>query len=53
MQELTQVTTEMVGVFSNVKTAGLSIVSAAIGLGVIFIGGKWLWGKTREWLART
>ena len=53
MQELTQVTTTMVGVFDSVKTAGLQIVTAAIGLGIVFIGGKWLWGKTREWLART
>jgi hypothetical protein len=46
------VTKLMTDVFSQVQTAGLAIMTAAIGLGVIFIGGKWLWGKTRQWLSR-
>lgn len=52
MEELSTITTAMTGVFGSVKTAGLTIVTGAIGLGVIFIGAKWLWGKTRQWLAK-
>lgn len=50
--DLSEITNAMTGVFDSVKTAGITIVVSAISLGVIFIGGKWLWGKTREWLTR-
>lgn len=49
---LGQITEAMTGVFSDVKQAGITIVITAIGLGVIFIGGKWLWGKTKQWLSK-
>mgnify|MGYP000012428278 FL=1 len=48
---MTEVTNLMLGVFTDVKTGGLQIMTAAVGLGVVFVGGKWLWGKTRQWLA--
>lgn len=50
--DLSTITTAMSGVFDSVKTAGITIVTSAIGLGVIFIGGRWLWGKTKEWLRK-
>jgi len=52
MSELSTITSSMTGVFDAVKTSGITIVTGAIGLGVIFIGAKWLWGKTRQWLAK-
>lgn len=52
MSDLSTLTTLMTGLFSDVKTAGITIVTAAIGIGVVFIGAKWLWGKTRQWLAK-
>ncbi len=48
---MTEVTNLMLGVFTDVKSSGLQIMTAAVGLGVVFVGGKWLWGKTRQWLA--
>lgn len=42
----------MTGIFGTVSTAGVTIVTAAIGLGVTFLGAKWLWGKVRQWLAK-
>lgn len=50
--DLSTIVTAMTGVFDSVKSAGITIVTTAIGLGVIFIGAKWLWGKTRQWLAK-
>lgn len=50
--ELSSITTAMSGVFDAVKGSGVTIVIGAITLGVIFIGGKWLWGKTKSWLAQ-
>ena len=50
--DLTTITNHMTGVFDSVKTAGIAIVTTAISMGVIFIGAKWLWGKTRQWLAK-
>lgn len=50
--EMTTITTAMSGVFDSVKTPGVTIVVSAIGLGVIFLGGQWLWGKTRQWLKK-
>lgn len=52
MGDLKTVTDLMIGLFTDVKTAGLAIMAAAIGLGIIFVGGKWLWGKTRQWLSK-
>ena len=49
MEEVTQL---MLGVFDSVKSAGLSIMAAGVALGIIFVGGKWLWGKTKQWLAK-
>jgi hypothetical protein len=50
--ELTTITSSMTGVFDSVKASGVTIVTSAIGLGVIFLGGAWLWGKTRQWLKK-
>lgn len=50
--DLSTIVTAMSGIFDTVKTSGITIVTSAIGLGVIFIGAKWLWGKTRQWLAK-
>lgn len=50
--DLSQVTSSMVSVFSQVKSAGMTIMTSAIGMGLVFIGGKWLWGKTKQWLAK-
>ena len=36
--------------FSNLIKYGIFIISLAIGLGIIFIGGKWLWVKVKFWL---
>lgn len=47
-----EVTTLMTGVFTSVQGAGLKIMAAGVALGIIFIGGKWLWGKTKQWLAK-
>lgn len=47
-----EVSTLMLGVFESVQAAGLKIMVAAVGLGIVFIGGKWLWGKTRQWLSK-
>lgn len=49
---MAEVTAMMLEVFADVKTGGMSIMTAAVGLGIVFVGGKWLWGKTRQWLAR-
>lgn len=50
MEGLEQITTPMVGLFDTAQTTGITIVVAAIGIGVIFIVAKWLWGKTKTWL---
>jgi hypothetical protein len=50
--EMDAVTTLMTGVFTTVQAAGMKIMTAGVGLGIIFIGGKWLWGKTKQWLAK-
>lgn len=52
MADLTTIVESMTGIFDQVKTSGITIVTGAIGIGVIFIGAKWLWGKTRQWLAK-
>lgn len=50
MEALEQITTPMTGLFDTAQSAGITIVVAAIGIGVIFIVAKWLWGKTKQWL---
>lgn len=49
--DLEKIGSSMTGVFSSVKTVGMTIVTSAIGLGLIFVGAKWLWGKVRIWLS--
>lgn len=49
---LGEITNAMTGVFSDVKTAGITIVISAITLGTVFVGGAWLWGKTKQWLKK-
>lgn len=49
---MAEVTALMLDVFSQVKTGGIAIMTAAVGLGVVFVGGKWLWGKTKQWLSK-
>lgn len=39
--------------FKSLMINGKKIIIAAVGLGVIFIGGKWLWRKTKNWLNNT
>lgn len=50
--DLATITTSMTSVFGSVKSAGIIIVTTAVGMGVTFIGAKWLWGKVRQWLAK-
>ncbi len=50
MTGLEAIQAPMEGLFSTAQTAGVAIVVAAIGIGVIFIVAKWLWGKTKQWL---
>lgn len=38
------------GIFDTAKSAGINIVLGAIAVGVIFVVGKWLWGKAKQWL---
>jgi hypothetical protein len=40
----------LVDFFGQLMKNGLKIIGCAVALGVIFIGGKWLWRKTRQWL---
>lgn len=47
---LDQITGAFSGIFDSAKSAGITIVLGAIGIGVIFIVGKWLWGKAKQWL---
>lgn len=35
----------------DLKKYGIHIIILAVGLGVIFIGGRWLWGKLKSWLS--
>lgn len=50
MSELDPIMTAFTDLFTNAKTAGITIVVTAIGVGVIFVAGKWLWGKAKQWL---
>lgn len=50
--DLQTLVTQMTGIFGDAKTGGLAIVGGAIAIGIIFICAKWLWGKTRAWLAK-
>lgn len=50
MEGLAQIQAPMEGLFATAQTAGIAIVVAAIGIGVIFVVAKWLWGKTKQWL---
>lgn len=50
MSGLDEIVAPMTGLFSTAQTTGITIVVAAIGIGVIFIVAKWLWGKTKQWL---
>lgn len=50
--ELQTIVTEMTGIFDSVKSAGVTLVIAAISLGLIFVGAQWLWGKTKTWLKK-
>ena len=36
---------------ATLLTAGMFIIKRAVALGVIFIGGRWLWRKVRQWLS--
>jgi hypothetical protein len=42
----------LVSLITGIKDKGLIIVTAAVGIGLIFIGGRWLWGKTKQWLSK-
>lgn len=35
---------------ASLLSAGMFIIKRAVALGVIFIGGRWLWRKVRQWL---
>lgn len=50
--DLQTLVTQMQGVFDEVKAGGLIIVGAAIAVGLVFIGARWLWARTRQWLAK-
>lgn len=39
-----------VSMFTDLKSYGLNIILMAIGLGLIFVGSKWLWKKLKIWL---
>jgi chitodextrinase len=39
-------------VFENSKLAGLIVVGSAIGIGLIFIAGRWAWARLRQWLTK-
>lgn len=45
-------TTAMTSGFSDMKTQGIVIVLAAIGVGVLFLGAKFLWGKVKQWTSK-
>lgn len=47
--DFSQFTNAMTSGFANMQTAGITIVLAAIGMGVLFIGAAFLWGKVRQW----
>lgn len=49
---LEPITTAINGMFNDAKTAGLALVIGAIGIGVIFVAGKWIWGVAKEWLKK-
>lgn len=40
----------IVDFFKELSKSGIKIIKCAIALGVIFVGGKWLWRKLRQWL---
>lgn len=48
--DLNEIMGSFTGLFNSAKTAGITIITTAIGVGVIFVAGKWLWGKTKQWL---
>lgn len=50
MTELEPIMTAFTGLFDSAKTAGITIITTAIGIGVVFVAGKWLWGKAKQWL---
>lgn len=50
--ELTPITTAITSMFGSAKSAGITIVVAAIGIGVIFVAGAFIWGLARTWLKR-
>lgn len=50
--DFTQFTNSMTSGLSGMQTAGIAVVLAAIGVGVLFLGAKFLWGKVKQWLAK-
>lgn len=52
MDGLDQIIAPMTGLFSTAQSTGITIVTTAIGVGVIFVVAKWLWGKTNQWLKK-
>jgi len=50
---LNEMTTAISGMFGQMQSTGVKIVCGAIGLGVTFITAKWVWGKAKQWVART
>lgn len=49
---LSQITDGILGMFKDVQAEGVKVVLGAIALGVVFLGGKWLWGKAKQWVSK-
>lgn len=52
MGELQPIMDAITGMFGTAKTAGVTIVVAAIAIGVIFVAGAWVWGVAKTWLKK-
>lgn len=52
ISELAPITGAITDMFSTAKSAGITIVTGAIAIGVIFVAGAFIWSLAKTWLKR-
>lgn len=47
-----QIMTALTSVFTGLQANGVTIIVTAIGIGAVFVGAAFLWGKTKSWVRK-
>ena len=52
-ESLSPITGSITGMFTSAQTTGITIVTSAIAVGVVFVAGAFIWSLAKTWLKRS